>query len=797
MNGPHTPPSVPAPRTRTPCRFPGQLCQRVVGLLLAVALGSVGATAAAPPDAGRWLVQRARGYGFTCGSSPSVGDVELMLVWMQAAARLSPNLPEACLGQHDLLLLLGRNDEAFEVLGRYCTLHPADQRMRLAFLTGSYERLQTADDRTEFCRAQLADNSLPPAIASELHRLLANTCRGVGDMDLARQHAQAACDAYPFNFEAQDLLAELSSEGTTPSQRIGRLLASISAAPARGEPMWTLAVALDSLSMHAQAGAWYLHARRAFERTNPGNPLPLALLLDAARSARDGGDLESALSLCREAMQADPDSFDAALLLIEVARQAGHEDLAEQRVASLRVRLAETEQEVRRQPDALSAARIAWFHVDADPDTAKALEFAQLAAATAGDDPQVRRIHGLALLEAERFEEARATLGSLMAGPEPDQLAAWGLARALVALNERAAALDVLRDAEQGRRSGPAYGRIVALLDELGAAPLPMPDHSRIVAQLAAFVPDVLDFPDRPGRYVKLTAELIDPRPRFGQPWRCQVTLANTATFPITIGEGQMVNGQFLASARVNAPGTEPLEGYLPIPFALVPVLNPGERLTVEETLDVGPLAEIALTMAQRDLEVEFTFILDPVADADRHWSSRLSLDSVASVRLVRPGVEYTASGFGAVMQDLGDADCALRLRGLRTVAGLLAERLLAMRQKLEYTPARIDKKGLEALLQSGLTDPEPVVRAGLLDCLALLPFKEEQASLIAPLLSDNHWLVRLVAVDFLATRQGAVFSPVAERLADGDPDALVRQLARLHLHRLEAEQRRPKPENR
>ena len=62
-----------------------------------------------------------------------------------------------------------------------------------------------------------------------------------------------------------------------------------------------------------------------------------------------------------------------------------------------------------------------------------------MAAAAAGDDPRVQRIFGLALLRAERWEEARLALGPLTVGPTPDQLASWGLARAVDYLSAGAA----------------------------------------------------------------------------------------------------------------------------------------------------------------------------------------------------------------------------------------------------------------------------------------------------------------------------------------------------------------------
>jgi hypothetical protein len=116
-----------------------------------------------------------------------------------------------------------------------------------------------------------------------------------------------------------------------------------------------------------------------------------------------------------------------------------------------------------------------------------------------------------------------------------------------------------------------------------------------------------------------------------------------------------------------------------------------------------------------------------------------------------------------------------------------LVERLAAMREQFDYTPVRVDKRGLESLLAGGLADSDPLVRARAAGIASLLPLEEEQAASLAPLLSDRHWLVRLLAVDVLAAEQGPMFQPVVDRLAQSDPDELVRELAGLYLERWRA----------
>ena len=756
---------------------------------LVVALSTV---ASPPPDPGEWLANRARTYGLGVGSTPSVGQVEVMLVWLEAATRVSPTLANAHLARHDLLTLLNRGDEALEALGQYCEFNPADEARRLARVAGQFENKQTAEDRIDYCTTQLAEGTCPASVASELHHLLAQTYGGMGDLDLARQHVREALEANAFNFAARGLLLNLMGDVPSPEAYAAHLLASISASPVQWETMRSLAHLLDTLSLHEQAGTWYGYALRACERANPGRPLPASGLIDAATSARDGGKHDLALSLCQRALEVNPDSYDASLLFIDIARRAGQTELAEGQLSRMRAQLGATEERVRLLRDGLGAGRIAWFHTYVDPDAAKALQFAELAAAATPEDTTIQLTLGLALVQAQRWEEAQQKLGPLATGPSPKQFAVWGLARALLGLGQRDAALDMLRDAEQIRRSGAAYERVVELLAEFKAPPLPPVDHSKVLAGLEAFAPEVLRFPEQPGRYLSLAAEPTDPNPRYGQPWRCRFTLTNRGPFPITLGTNLLVSGQLLVSAQVHIPDFPLIEGYLPITCASRPVLQPGEHAEVEEALEVGPLVDMGLVMAQRELAVTFTVILDPVQNAEGKWVSSLGPDLVVTTRVIRHKVDYSPAGIQALTGDLRSSDPSRRISALRTAAGLLAERLLGMRTKLDYQPRRIDKTWLTNVLHAGLSDPNPVVRARAVECLTMLAWKDELAQAVAPLLSDPHWLVRLMVVDLLATRQGPVFSPVAGRLSEQDPDPLVRRLAYLHLERLQPRPTRP-----
>ncbi|MFQ5490223.1 MAG: HEAT repeat domain-containing protein [Phycisphaerae bacterium] len=753
-----------------------------------IIVATANADADPSPDAvaGQWMLDYARHLGLQSDSPPSVGQVRTLLVWLQAATRLDPALADAYHAQRDLWLLLGQSDRAFDALRQYCQLHEADHAERLAYLTQAFDRLQTADKRVEFCRTHLESTGLPAPLRSELHRLMAETLAGIGDLDAAKAHARQSVEAYCFNFTARRLEAELESQAVASHQQVEFLLTSIAAAPQRPEPMWQLARLLDALSLHDRALPWYSRSADLLSAGPDGDAgVPFALRLDAVRSLRDAGNLEGMLKWSSR-IEANPDEqFELATLMVERARRAGRDDLVQANLPLLRGRIAEWQGQADGKADVESEVRVAWFYIHTDPNPEKALEFSKRAVEAAPEDATVQRIRGLALVLAERWPDAQAILGPLCVPTLSDAWAGWGLARALVGLGQEADAVAILRDAEQLRRSGPAYERIVELLEQLGEVPLPKPEHRAVLAALDSFDERVLEFPQHPERFCGLTIAPADPHPRYADAWRAKVTLTNQGPFAITIGPGQMIDGDVLVSARAIGLKQPAMDGYLPIRLTLRPVLEPGERLDVVTRLDLGPVADLALTMPQREVAVTFEVTLDSGivdgTDAQRGVAGKLT----ASVTIVRPGLRYDRAGAAALSAELRDPSAANRARALATVAGLLVERLAVMGETVDYTPVRIDRRWLEEVLLAGLKDPDAMVRARAGRALARLQLRSQEVQALAPLLSDAHWLVRLVAVDVLSRQQGRVFTRVAERLAKTDPDPLVRELAALHRERM------------
>jgi HEAT repeat protein len=163
-------------------------------------------------------------------------------------------------------------------------------------------------------------------------------------------------------------------------------------------------------------------------------------------------------------------------------------------------------------------------------------------------------------------------------------------------------------------------------------------------------------------------------------------------------------------------------------------------------------------------------------------WTSRLPQVQPAPVRIERRLVDATPKGIARLLRAVRDTQEAPRCLAFQTLAGLIAERRRALESPLDYTAYAVDDQALERGLLAGLNDDSPLVRAHVLGALALLELDEKRIEVVAPLLADENWLVRLLAAELLAAGQGPVFEPVAKRLAAADPDPLVRRLAQCYL---------------
>lgn len=757
---------------------------KVICAALAVLIPSErGFLLADSPSTGQWLLNHGRNVGLAT-PSPAAEDAETVLVWMEAAARVDPDLAEAYLWQYDLLGRLNRPEAARAALQSYCRLRPDDVSARLTLLDSEFENGQSVETRLAFCSQTLGGEGVSALVQSDVHRRIAQLHASSGDRDGAEAHAGQAIAAFAGNVAALNVWVDLADAQSRPLRQVRMLLAAIAAAPGSAPQMWQLASVLDQMSLHEEAARWYERALDLYESPAGGQRPPAELLLAFAASCLDGGQYERALTLGERVVAVAPQSVEARFLLLDVAQKTGRSDVAEQHAGYL---TALFQQQQDNAPAGFSVLATAhgetWYYLRHQPDPNKALEAATRARQMAPDRPDIEGIYGLAQLAAGDAQTAEEVLRPWA---EARPWAAAGLGEALLAQGRTDEAIAALRQGEALRFSGPAYERIVTALASCQQEPAPVPSRSAIRETLRGFDEACLSFPSRPGEFLRLEV-IPQGRWAFGEPWSCEFRLTNVGTFPISVGQGQMIEGSALVSLRWGESPQEQLVGYLPISLAQTPVLPPGETLSMIRSLDIGPAAALARSAPQREWDLELSVVLDPVVGAGGKLESGLPGFSAVDVRAKRAKVDASRAGMRALLARLREGTEPERIAAVRAVAALIVEREAARHQPPDYFVHRVDELKLRKMLLSALADPAPQVRAAALDALRAVDLGPRTLEQAAPSLSDPHWLVRLLAIDVLSASQGDSFRPVLERTATADPDNLVRRLAKLHLHRVEA----------
>jgi tetratricopeptide (TPR) repeat protein len=762
----------------------GLLRRRCVAFALVwpAVTGAMPAPAQEPP-AGEWLLDHARTLGLNT-VQPEAEDAERVLIWLEAATRVNPDLADAYLWQFDLLNRLTRSEAAAAALAAYCRLRPEDLSARIELLDRQFEARQSLEARLAFCAEALQAGGLPTIIQSDLHQRRAELLLRGGEKDQARQEAAEAILAYRGNVRAHELLVELADEAERPTLQIRALLAAIAASPARTDQMWQLARALDGLSLHTEAAQWYDRVAAALKSQPTNSPTLVELLADQASSYADDGKFEQARETAERALAIAPDHCAARFLLLDVARQTGGESAAGPHLEALRKQFDRLDPATvsRREFEPLYLA--AWFYVRYDPQPARAVQFASRVRELAPQNAEAQAVYGLAKLAAGAPAEA---IAALQPWADRDAWAAAGLGEALLAQGQKDAAIKALRTGEALRRSGRAYERIRKALVEQGQEPAPAADRTPVTEALGGFDERVLEFAAHPRDFLRfeLTASRGDVP--CGGPWRCELRLTSTAPFPITVGEGQMIAGRVLATARRCDAAEQRIADYLPLSLALRPVLANGESIRLTTTPLVGPAWVLAQAAPQQAFAIEISFVLDPVSDpAGPGYVSALPDFAAARLTVQRTAVDASRTGVQGLLNSLRNGTESERMRAVRTLAALVAEREAARLAPPDYVFHRVDEIKLRRAVLATLADPTPIVRAAALDALRGLEFDPRVLEQVAPALSDANWLVRLLVLDVLAEKQGQVFRPVLESSARAEPDDLVRRAAALRLKQVQ-----------
>ncbi len=723
---------------------------------------------------GQWLIDYGRAHGIAA-TNPQPADAEFILVWLDAATELSPELWEAYRWRSDLLSRLNREDDAIENLKRYCAEKPQDAPALLTLFNVQLADLQKLEDRIDLCNAYLSRPNIPSDAASEIQLHIATLNEGQGDRDSALTHTRKAIDLAPHNLSALLFLAELEDRPNNPETQVDLLLKSLAIDPASPQLPWQLATYLRQLGLQDDAMSWLQIATDNWSRATNNQPPPPALLTDIAKIHLKQGISAQAIASAQDVLSIDPQFAPASFVIIRAARKLGRTELADSESSKLTNRFRQWETNTYR-ADATTCETIAQYFLSVQPDAQRAVRYAELAVQKDSANQQYRALLAQSYVAANLNTEALRTFKQIAT---LDAQSAIALARTQNANGDQSAAIETLKSAA----SQPTEHRdeIKHELELLNAPIPPAPDLSATRAILNAFDKFPLTFADAPTQFIDFHAQLSSNTCKFGEPLVATITLKNKGKNDIVLGSNRMLNPQVTVSLLSDSRLDPTLENYLTIDIPGEALLKPGETRSVEHSLTQSAGHVFLTSQPQRRIDLKARFTLDPIISENGSIISRYPSIQPVDATFMRTPVDASEDGLAKLRKQLVTDAASERLIATEAFIALILERFDSMKSKPHiYHALPIDVQALSADAITTLRDPDPFVRARSLAALTRLPIYPSTIQAATPLISDAHWLPRLLAVEYFAKKQGPVFLPVLERMTN-DPHTIVSRLATLY----------------
>jgi tetratricopeptide (TPR) repeat protein len=735
---------------------------------------------------GKWLVDLGRDYPLTPQAGLSDHDAEIALLFMEAAERVEPDLAEAIHWQVDLLVALGRSDEALEALRRYVRLWPEDTDAHETLVVAELEQLQTSEERRDFCLRYLERNDLPAGVIGELYRALAAYHWNRGDESQAREAAEQAVRAHADDVAAHALRARFTPDRDPLVVQAELTLLQLKSNPGDGELALNLADQLMLLNLAADAEQWYSHAIAVVSLVSP-EAVPAEWQAGRAVALLAMGRIDEAERLAMRALERDPLSIEVLISRALIAATREDRGVLSRQLHQVGMIVDTLLAEFGGDDLPLGLAREAgWIYAHYLDRSDEARNMAQQLLENDPDDVIAQRMMGAVLLRRQQWDEAAEQLRPIA---DRDTWAAIERARALDGAGKREEAADQLIAA--GRMPSTfEQRRLVWSLAaqweiELKVTP---PAAEGVRELLRSFPQEVLNYPRRPQAFLAVRLEGPAGDVQGAEPWWCTLRLENVGAFPITFGPEGMIDREVVCVVqsrgdRIRTSGTS-------IRMDLVGLysLAPGQSFEVRQNVLLGAIRAGIVGTPQMSQEVEVTAVLNPIAyiEGDRTMT-RPGIGGMRAGPAVfrrRPFVGSPAN-VQRLIEQATSAEAPRRIEAVQLLAMLLGEHQHLAAGRLAYPAQRIDAERVRQALLERAGDENWRVRAQLAESMRWFGVDRAVMPTATRLVNDEHWLVRGLARRMLSEQIGKDSETVLRGAAENDPDPWARRMSSALLGRL------------
>ena len=719
------------------------------------------------------FVDLARDHGLNCHGKQTPADVLRIRTLLRAALRLNPNQTQACVWLYELARLDDQAAEAADMLERLAS-DPANITAFSNWLNYGPPNVQSVEQQKAWLQSLLAQSPQPQQQAL-IHVHLARIASQQFDLENAVEDIRQALRLWPDCLEASIAALEVETPDTPPAERLEARLRLLRLRPMDLDTAWLIGQFLDQHEFGQEAREFYEYVSNVRETYAAGWSYNAAQLLDLAQNAALRRDDNAMLEYAKRAILTQRETYEADFFFYWLLEARGQPGM----VQGIYRRLSKAFDDIREPSQCPLAivAQAAWFYCVIETQPQRALMLAEEAARRAPDNAFVRRVLGWAQSMNGRDEDAVQTLTPIA---QQDAFAAYELASRARKSGDEAEAARLVRELKYV----PPYGRARALLESLN---LPMATsqpaaerYPEIPALLAKFDRRIFQLYKNPRDFITADVELEERSLLPGQSWSATFSITNTGPLPITLGPDATINPLFMLSFHMEGDRARDYPELMTVAIDHARVIEPGQTLRIRRELDLGPLRLAARRVPQHLLSVTLSAILDP-QQTPKGWRPGPLGYELRSISFLRLPFDMEPEGWNVWFQQLKNGEAAKRYFILENLGELLGEAQRAAAESLNYKPRPIPDAHIQTLFVNILTSESWDMVVHALEALQAAGLDRATLDAAQRGLDNPHWAVRLTAIRLLA-RQGAAFDEQARRLAQHDPDELVRDMARSYL---------------
>jgi len=764
---------------------------------------------------------QAHNYALTT-ISPSDADLRLRqaTLLLQAAVRLDETSE---ISWHDLLSLFITNSindpgRATDAVIRYSSLVPRDAAAVEDWFGFRLNRLNDRESRELFLNNQIGTLQDYPHVQSNALTQLAILDLEKGDIQNARERFGLALEISSYNIDALIGWGELPQpvKDENPDQNpnqdkarsdkaleidLHRLRRQIANNPYNLQATLNLIQFLDDHRVYRAAQTYYNHALTLLSSQSAADDQFLQLQLNQLAGAYSAELYDTCLVLARNITRDHPDNLLAialhagALKKLEKSGQA--KIILENAAKSVSDQLTNSAQ-----PNPDLDTQLAWFYCFAHPNPTLALKHAQSAFKTDPKKPRLKYLLAYALLSPGRFDQSQDLLNQ---SDPTDPIAALAWAKTLIAKNEKKSAyekLAALPTIPKGLLAEEILTMIKVLTQDIQSTDPDWVPH--LAFHIEQSVSDNLErhlqaqfddkdllLPTEPEKFIRCTVKPthVASTYRFGDPILAKLTLTNISDITLVLGPDSFLDPHLLIYARLvprhpGQPLTPSDEGDSATnPYILIAhrnlnqqrILASGSSNTIHETFNIGSLRDQLESHPFTEYRITFRFVLDPIADSDGNFVSRIPAIQPRPLTITRKAFVPTKNNLAKLRRSMLSKSPDVIIRTTDLLAHLV---------NMPRTAAVVDSTVLTKWITDNLTHSEPRVRAW--SAFSLQPQSiagsTEAQNRIAQLLNDPDWFAR-----FCGTRTLNHFTDLREYyewIADNEEDLLLKQQANGYLHK-------------